>query len=432
MTSADGLGSPGVGPAGDAGEVADGGGERAASATSGTSATSNGRERCGLAIIGGGPAGVSAAQGYLDAGGSGPVVMVTSDVDPPYQRPPLSKDVLAGRAAPEGQPIEGELPPEVDLRLATTVSAVDLRERTLRLGEEHLAFDRLIVAAGAHPNPLPTADDDAEVHLLRSLTDAQRLVRSAVHARSAVVIGSGFIGCEAAASLAIRGVQTTLVTPEDAPQAKRLGQVAGARLAQWLIGAGVELRTGVTVTGVRAPRTVHLDDGTTLEPDLVLAAVGVTPNGALLEGSGVNVYEDRIVAEEHLLAAPGVWVAGDVARAHHEVAGRPIEVEHWGDALAMGELAGRNAATDGDPQAWETIPGFWSVIGEHTLKYSAWGDGYETAELVPRTGGFTVWYGDADGALVGVLTYEADDDYERGQQLLEQGASLQDALRGDG
>lgn len=389
-----------------------------------------------LAVIGSGPAGVSAARAFLDAGGPGPVVMLTSDSDVPYERPPLSKDVLAGLAPAEGQPIEGKaLPEAVELRRDTTVTDVDLQAHTLQAGGQQLGFDRLIVAAGASPNALPSAEPDAEIHLLRSLDHAQRLVTSAQHARSAVVIGSGFIGCEAAASLARRGIQTTLVSTEEAPQLKRLGHQAAEQITQWLVGLGVEVHTGVRVSGVQAPRTVHLDDGITLSPDLILAAVGVTPGGGLLEGTEAMVHEGRVVADEFLLAMPGVWVAGDAARAHHGLAGRPLPVEHWGDALAMGEIAGFNAAQDAQGhddghRAWEGIPGFWSTIGEHTLKYSAWGDGFESVEWVERTGGFTAWYGDSEGRLVGVLTYNADDDYERGQALLEAGATVTEAAAG--
>ncbi|MCV7715701.1 NAD(P)/FAD-dependent oxidoreductase [Micrococcus luteus] len=411
-----------------------------------------------LVIVGSGPAGVSAARAYVDAGGPGPVLMLTSDVDHPYERPPLSKEVLRGMAAPEGTPIAGEeLPDGVELRRGTTVTGADLAARTLRVGEEPVRFERLILALGAHPKPLPVADDDAEVHLLRSLDHARRLVASAGHARSAVVIGSGFIGCEAAASLALRGVATTLVTPDEVPQQKRLGREAGDRIAQWLIGAGVELRTGVRVSSIEAPRTIHLDDGVTLAPDLILAAVGIEPGGGLLEGTELTVHEGRVVADEHLAAAPGVWVAGDASRARHAVAGRPIVVEHWGDALAMGEVAGANAAVttvsvpdaaagqssalaheadadEGALRSWDQAPGFWSTIGEHLLKHSAWGDGHAAARLVERPGSFTVWYADEEDRLVGVLTYNADDDAARGRELVAAGAAWSEVsgdLRGE-
>lgn len=396
---------------------------------------------------------MSAARAYVDADGLGPVLLLTSDVDPPYERPPLSKEMLRGTAAPEGEPLGGgPLPPQVELRLGTTVTRVDLAARTLWAGTEPVRFERLVLALGAHPAPLSPADDDAEVHVLRSLADARRLVSAAGHARTAVVVGSGFIGCEAAAALARRGVAVTLVTPEEAPQETRLGAEAGARIAEMLTGAGVELRTGVQVIGVQAPRTVHLDDGTTLAPDLVLAAVGAAPEAGWLADSGLDVHEGRIVTDEHLSAAPGVWAAGDAARAHHRVAGRPLAVEHWGDALAMGETAGHNAAVtevqaaqdagqssvhahaaEADPErlrAWEEVPGFWSTIDGHTLKHVAWGDGFASTHLVERTGGWTVWYADEADRVVGMLTYGADDDEERGRGLVARGAPLAEAVDG--
>lgn len=387
-------------------------------------------EHIELLIIGSGAAGVSAARGYLDAAGTGPVLMATSDAHPPYERPPLSKDVLRGESPAEGRPVDGEdLPPGVELRVETTVTGVDLAARRAHLdgpgGSGDVVFNRLVVTAGASPKPLPVAEEDAEVHVLRSLEHARKLVDAAEHAESAVVIGSGFIGCEAAASLAGRGVHVTLVTPEDGPQAARLGDDAAARIAGWLRDAGVELRTGTKVARVETPRTVHLENGSTLTPDLVLAAVGVQPNGDVLAGTEVAVQDGRIAADQTLEAAQDVWVAGDVSHAQHALVHRPIDVEHWGDALAMGRIAGHNAAVAApDRKPWDTVPGFWSTIGEHTIKYSAWGDGYHSAHTVEHGDGFTVWYGAEDGELVGVLTYQADGGYERGQELLQRRAQV--------
>lgn len=386
--------------------------------------------RYGLIVIGSGPAGVGAAASYLQAGGAGPVLMVTSDTREPYARPPLSKDVLVGKAPVEPSPLP--VPDGVELRLHSTVTGVDIDQRTVRVGDDSLGFDRLVVATGSTPATLPGVEPGADVHVLRSFDDAHSLVEAAGHARTAVVVGSGFIGCEAAASLAIRGVETTLVTPEAGPQQDRLGEHAASAITEWLTGLGVTLRTGVQVSGIEAPRTVHLDDGTTLAPDLILTALGVNQNGDVLAGTGAQLFEGRVVVDEHLQALPGVWVAGDVARATNPTAGRALSVEHWGDADGMGQIAGHNAALpdDGQPQPWDATPGFWSTIGEHTLKYSAWGDGYETAEVVRSPGAFTVWYADGNGALVGVLTYNADDDYERGQRLIAGHAPLDDALSG--
>ena len=385
----------------------------------------------GLLVIGSGPAGVSAARAYVKAAGPGPVALISADIDEPYQRPPLSKEVLAGEKPPDGTPIGKPLPPEVEVRLGTSVTGLDLAARHVTAGGEAIGFERLVIATGAHPLPFPDADPDAEVHQLRSLDDARRLTAAAQRSRSAVVIGSGFIGCEAAASLAKRGVETTLVTPEDGPQKKRLGEFASNQIADWLTALGVELRTGVEVSGIAAPRTVHLYDGTTLAPDMILAAVGITAGADALDCPDLQMHEGRIVVDQHLAAAPGVWVAGDSARALNTAAGRPLVVEHWGDALSMGKLAGTNAAAGDDAQQpWDSVPGFWSTIGDHTLEYAAWGDGHEIEEVVERVGGFAVWYGDAAGTAVGVLTYNADDDYERGEALIAAGATVTEARSG--
>lgn len=393
----------------------------------------------GLVVIGSGPAGVHAAVAYVDAGGAGRVCLVAADSDHPYQRPPLSKEVLAGEEPPEVTPLveddEAEALAQVELRTGVRVESLDTESRVLHTDDgELLAYDRLVVATGSHPRELPGAQPGSQVFALRSLDDARRLSEAVAGARSAVVVGSGFIGCEAAASLAARGLSTTLVTPESAPQVARLGEWAGARLAQWLTAVGVELRTGVQVERVEAPATVRLDDGTTLETDVVVAAVGVDQAQDFLEQSGIPTEEGRLLVDEQLRTAdPHVWAAGDVARGHHDVAGRHLSVEHWGDAMTMGALAGRNAAASGpdavgEASTWSDPPGFWSSIGEHTLKYSAWGDGHDQEHPVDHgDGAFTVWYADAAGELVGVLTHERDEDYERGGELLAVRARLEDA-----
>lgn len=163
-------------------------------------------ESYGLIVLGSGPAGISAAQAYVEAGGPGPVIVLTADADAPYERPPLSKETLTGSGPAEPTPLtEAVLPDGVELRLATVAGDIDADRHTLRAGRELLAFDRLIVATGSRPVPFPGADADADIHTLRTLADATALSRAATHARTALVIGSGFIGCEAAASLARRG-----------------------------------------------------------------------------------------------------------------------------------------------------------------------------------------------------------------------------------
>ncbi len=383
-----------------------------------------------LVVIGSGPAGLSAARSYLDAGGVGPVALLTADPDQPYQRPPLSKDMLSDHSrAPTVLPIlDGpEALEGIEVITGARVADVDVLGRTVRLAHGDHGWDRLVLAPGSHPLRLPVADEQADLHHLRTLGDARRLHTAATHARSAVVIGSGFIGCEAAASLAVRGIDTVVVTPEDGPQRERLGARASRAITDWLTELGVVVHSGTEVTSVEAPRTVHTTDGRTHHPDLVLVAIGITPNTGFLEGSGLAMHEGRIVVDDHMRASmPEVWAAGDAVRAHHARAGRALAVEHWGDALTMGGIAGRSAAGDGAAR-WEDPPGFWSQIGEHQLKYSAWGDGWDDLVASERTGGFAVRYG-RSGVLARVLTYGADDDYAEAADLLGR-ASFPDPSR---
>jgi NADPH-dependent 2,4-dienoyl-CoA reductase/sulfur reductase-like enzyme len=157
--------------------------------------------------------------------------------------------------------------------------------------------------------------------------------------------------------------------------------------------------------------------------DLILMAGGVEPRAGLAETAGLDVRDGRIVVDEHMrTSAEGVYAAGDVAFARNATAGRHLAVEHWGEALNMGEIAGRAIA--GEDAAWDGAPGFWSTIGEHTLKYAAWGDGFDETRVVDHgRGAWTIWYG-SEGRTVGVLTHEADEDYEQGRTLVETGAPL--------
>jgi len=379
-----------------------------------------------LVIVGGGPTGLSAARGYRDAGGGGDVTLLTPERDLPYQRPPLSKEYLRGHAGEAELPLE---PPGwyaehgIAVRLGTEATALDPGARVVTAGGVPVPFDVCVLATGAQPAPLPVpGGDDPRVLHLRSVASARTLRERAGAARRAIVVGAGFIGCEAAASLAMRGVAVTLIAQEDVPHAPRLGDVAGRRIQAWLEEHGVSLVLGAAVEAIEDGARVRAG-GRELEADLVLVAGGIRPCAGLAEAAGVRCADGRVVVDEHMRSShPGILAAGDVARAFNAAAGRHLAVEHWGEALAMGEVAGRTAAGDRDA-AWAQAPGFWSTIGERTLKYAAWGDGFDTARLEEDGNGFTVWYG-RGGACVGVLAHERDEDYERGRELVERGAPM--------
>ena len=390
-----------------------------------------------LLIVGGGPTGHAAAQAYRDAGGRGPVRIVTADATAPYNRPPLSKDYLRGESAEDELPLTPD-PAEMDVQVetGTTVQQLDPQQRTVTLTSGRvLPYRQCVLAVGMVPATLPVpGGDDPAVHTLRFLGQARALRAAAHDGDTAVVIGSGFIGCEAAVSLARRGMSVIQVSRQAVPQEGRLGADVGRRLAGWLADEGVRLVTGRSVDRIDDGRTVVLSDGTAVTGDLVLAAVGVRPATEFVERAGVLCTEGRVVVDEHMRTTfPGIWAAGDAVLARNAAAGRHLAVEHWGEALAMGEVAGRQAAGESSA-AWSAVPGFWSEIGDRTLKYAAWGDGFDDVTVVDHPAGgdaanvgadgaFTAWYS-RGGRLVGVLTHEADEDYDRGGELVATGGSV--------
>lgn len=388
----------------------------------------------GLVVVGGGPAGHSASMAYREAGGTGPVRLLSADRHPPYNRPPLTKDYLRGESEGPDLALASKsdyTDRDIEVRLGSKVSGIDPAGHAVVLeGGERLEYAACIWAAGSRPVSLPVPGaDHPGILRLRSLSQGQRLRTAASGARTAIVVGSGFIGCEAAASLALRGLEVTLVSRESSPQADRLGAEASSRIAGWLRQLGVELVLDADVESIDAldrGHWVRVSSGPGPRADLVLQAAGIQPCAEVLGGAGVALESDRVVVDEHMRSsAPGLYAAGDVAIAYNPTAARHLSVEHWGEALAMGTVAGTTAA--GGDASWDAVPGFWSEIGEHTIKYAAWGDGYKEARLVDHgAGAFTVWYV-TDGMAVGVLTHLADEDYERGSELVANRAPAPDA-----
>lgn len=383
--------------------------------------------RFGLAIIGGGPAGLAAARGYRLAGGQEPVAIVADEERMPYRRPPLTKELLRGELDEQELPLEAEhwLSEHGVALVGGHAAQLDPDDRTVMLsGGRRLAYRTCLLATGAEPVRLPVPGaDDPGVRVLRSLDHFRELERRLGETPNVIVIGSGFIGCEIAASLAIRGHQVTLFADEPEPNADRLGAAAGEQLRGWLAEDGVTLHLGEPVELIeRIGEQLFVRAGRIPEvAPVVVMAAGASPRGELAAAAGIELEDGAIPVDASLRArVPGVLGAGDVCKALNASAGRALRVEHWGDALAQGELAGRAAA--GQPGEWDQVPGFWSTIGRRTLKYAAWGDGYDETRFERHgDGAFTVWYG-LDGRYVGVLTHEADQSYERGSELIKAGA----------
>jgi len=382
-----------------------------------------------LVIVGGGPAGLATARAYRQTGGQARVTILTSESYAPYNRPPLTKEFLRGEAFRGDLPLEsdgwyGEN--EVELRLSTVVAGLDRNDQTVELDDgEKLSYDACVLATGSEPIRLPIPGaDDPEILVMRTVENSTRLQGHVGENGKAVVVGSGFIGCEAAASLALRGGDVTLVSLEESPQQARLGQEVGERIEGWLRDYGVNLRLGASLESIERSEPgyeLSVEGAGTISAGTVLFATGVAPRTGLAEVAGLEVDGGVVTDSSMRTSAPGIFAVGDIARAYNESAGRHLSVEHWGDALEHGRIAG--TVISGGEAAWSMAPGFWSTIGDKTLKYWAWGDGWDEQLFENRGEAFTVWYG-KQGTLVGVLSHDSDDDYERGRELIERGEAF--------
>lgn len=389
-----------------------------------------------VVVIGGGPAGLSAARAYRESGGTGHITILAAEQHPPYRRPPLTKEYLRGELNRDELPIHPATWYQengVELRPATPASSLDTGRGVVGVeGGGEIPYDSCVLATGSEPirPPIPGADDP-DVLTMRTVEDSTRLSRLAVDGNSVIVVGSGFIGCEAAASLAMRGVEVTVISLDELPQGTLLGEETGGRIRRWLEGLGIRLRMEAEVGEIQRAGhrgeafEVALADGERLTAGAVLLGTGVRPRLEIAEAAGLTVEPGGVLTDASMRTeALGVYAVGDISYAYNPSAGRRLHVEHWGEALNMGSVAGTFMA--GGEAQWDTSPGFWSTIGEHTIKYTAWGDGFDEARLVEHDGteeSFTVWYG-REGVCVGVLTHNFDDDYEEGRKLVESGSPM--------
>lgn len=378
-----------------------------------------------IVIVGAGPAGLSCAESYREAGGEEPVTLIGDDPDAPYERPPLTKEYLRGELERDALPIHPQgyyRERAIELRTSTRIAEIDLGGGIVAAEDgQEWQFGALVLATGSAPLvPDMPGVEDPSVRTIRRIGDAERLRAAVGPSNRVLVVGSGFIGCEAAISLAGRGADVVLATNEERPQQARLGEQVATRITGWIERAGVSLHTGIELQRIEAgapPAAIF--GGQRIEADLIVLALGVRRNSELARRVGIELDGDAIGTDERMgTELDRILAVGDVARARNPSAGRRLTVEHWGEALNHGRVAGAALAGDRDA-CWDGVPGFWSSLGEHILKQAAWGDGFDRVEVTDHEGGgFTARYG-RDGELVGILTHDADADYERGRELVE-------------
>lgn len=389
-----------------------------------------------IAVVGASLAGLRAAESLRRLGYGGALVLVGAEKHLPYDRPPLSKELLQGRWEVDRiglrrQPYE-EL--ELDLRLGVRATALDLAARELVLGDGvREPFDALVLATGASPRRLRGQPDLPGVHLLRTLDDALAL-RAALEARPRVlVVGAGFIGAEVAASCRARGLQVTLVEPLPVPLARGLGEAMGRVCAELHRDQGVDLRCGVGVSGFQGHQRVErvtLSDGSSVEADLVVVGIGAAPETGWLEGSGLRL-DDGVVCDAFCAAAPGVFAAGDVARWHNPLFGEEMRVEHWSNAAEQGSyVAERLAGTDLGAQPFAPVPFFWSDQYGVKIQFAGRMRPDDEVRLVAGSLAerkFTALYGRA-GRLSGVLAWSRPRDLAKYRRLIAAATPFESAL----
>ncbi|MEU1114950.1 MULTISPECIES: FAD-dependent oxidoreductase [unclassified Streptomyces] len=373
-------------------------------------------------------AGVQTAVALREQGFTGTVTVVGAEPHQPYDRPPLSKAVLLGKAEGSAFDIDFEAL-GIELSLGRTVTGVRPADHALDTADGPLGYDVLVLATGAEPITLPGTEGVPGVHLLRTLDDAARLRPVLAEQHDVVVVGAGWIGAEFATAAREAGCAVTVVEAAARPLAGALPEAVAAPMAGWYADSGAVLRTRARVARVE-PGAVVLADGTRLPAGAVVVGIGARPATGWLTGSGIELGAHREVVTDDRLrtSAPDVYAVGDCASFPSARYGERLLVHHWDNALQ----GPRTVAADiiGEtPAPYDPVPYFWSEQFGRFVQYAGHHEGAD--ELV--------WRGDPtgmawsvcwlrDGALVAVLAVGRPRDLAQGRRLIESSTPLDPAL----
>ena len=331
-----------------------------------------------IIVVGASVGGLSVAEALCRAGHEGTITLVGDEPRMPYDRPPLSKQLLSGQWTPSRLALRPEADIRalgLDLRLGVPASALDLARQVVTLADDtRVPFDALVVATGVRARQLPGTEGVTGVHTLRSLPDALALRDRLRPGRRLVIVGAGFVGAEVAATACGLGVRVTLLESGPLPLALAVGEEAGRFLTSLHQQHGVHIHTHATVAEIvhtdGTVAGVRLADGTLVPADDVLVAIGSTPNTEWLAGSGL-ADRDGVGCDQYCAAADGVYGVGDVARWHNPLFGTAMRVEHRTNAAEQGLAVARNLLAPGARRPFAPVPYFWS--DQYDTRFQAYG-----------------------------------------------------------
>ena len=387
-----------------------------------------------VVVVGASLAGLRVAESLRRAGYTDRIVLVGEEEHVPYDRPPLSKDLLTGRQGPDDIRLRDETglrELEVDLRLGAAAVGLDSVARTVELRDGSLIRgDVVIIATGSRARRLPSLGNASGVHVLRTVDDAVALREAMRRATSMVVVGAGFIGAEVASAARECGLQVTVVETSVAPLCRALGPRLGARLGRLHAESGSRLLCETSVVSVDNEQVVErvmLHDGSTIETDIVVVGIGTQPNTEWLAGSGLDIT-DGVLCDEHgrTVGAEHVYAVGDVARWTSRRFRDAVRTEHW---AAAGEQAQAVVADIlGLPQPDEAVPYVWSDQFGHRIQIAGRCGEDNAIEVVRDDGGGFVAITGRDGRLVSVVAMDDQRRFGVFRRMIGRDASWGDAL----
>jgi 3-phenylpropionate/trans-cinnamate dioxygenase ferredoxin reductase component len=391
------------------------------------------KRRVDYLLIGGGMASAHCAAEVRRRGDEGSILLVGREPDPPYERPPLSKEYMRGESKREDayvNPADWYEDNDVELLSGASVMSVDVGARTARLQtKEEVEFSKAVFATGARVNILHHLEGAQleGIHYLRVLGNSDAIRDEAAGAEHVVLIGGSYIASEVAASLTATGASCTMVMLEDVALSRAFGEEVGRYFHEILASKGIELVTGEELDaflGDGRVRAIRTKSGREVEGDVVVVGAGVHPDTMLAEGAGLKV-DDGIVCDSKLEASvEGIFAAGDVCSYESVVHGRRLRIEHWDVALQQGQHVA--SALLGEAEPYRVVPYFFSDLADWTsLEYVGPAESWD--EIVWRgdrdAGEFSAWYL-ADGKVVAALSVERSEDLAHARRLLESGADV--------